>query len=472
MATPAGAARVVTNAAKTATVATYQAVSSTNDTTRYTIIILAIILFIIFCFVVLGYLIQRAAKNPRVEDENVKKALKKRITDLESIIIGGDKSMYASIDTNGRMHLDENQQWLINLCPLTVSVGGYLGPLKDGVFDVSNFIQLSLQGGIRSFVLPISTYYDDNKYKKNWPVSGTPAIVYRDINGKVLSLNAIHIKEFCEKLIEKKSLNAAQNEEPILIFLHGVDGYIPNEITEESKYVKFMSQIAEGLTPLKKYMLNTVPYLGSVVGGINQDSILKDIPLKELKNKIIVFTNFNARLFNHKKYNKVKPHLTDYVNYIYSPFSPANTDTCSSINLREINSQFMKNKLGKWFITLQDHASYIPSASDVNNAISLGAQCIPVPFISGFTPLAKDEDSAQDIEDNSDLTKIYKQWQGYAWRLRQGEDEGFKNIEKKDVSGYADMLYTKPKPIEPQEVSAKLNARITPTSEPGQIVIR
>jgi hypothetical protein len=467
MATPAGAAKVATNAAKTATAATYQAVTSSTNTTRYTIIILAIVLFMIFCVVVLGYLLQRAAKKPRVEDENVKKAMAKRVLELENMQMGGSSSLYASLDSVGSgMHLPENQEWLINLCPLTASVGGYLGPLRDGVFDISRFIQMAFDGGIRSFVLPISTYYDDNKYKKNWPVSGSPAVVYRDINGKVLSLNAIRIKDFCEKLLEMKGRNSGQNEEPILIFLHGVEGYIPDVTTQEETYVKFMSQIAEGVAPLEKYMLKTFETYGSLRGGSNQDKIMKDIPLKQLKGKIIVFTNFDTRVFQKTKYRKISPSLSDYINYIYSPFSSANTDTCSSISIKDINAGFMRDKVGKWFITLNDHIGTIPSASDVDKAIGLGAQCIPVPFIAGFTPLAKDEDSAQDLEDNSDLTKIYKQWRGYAWRLRQ--DRGTDSFAD---MGSRDMLYTKQPPVVPKQPSERLNARVTPTSAPGEIVV-
>lgn len=468
MATPAGVAKVATNAAKTATAATYQAVTSSTNTTRYTIIILAIVLFMIFCVVVLGYLLQRATKKPRVEDENVKRALEKRVLQLENMEIGGTSSLYPSLDnpTSG-MHLPENQEWLINLCPLTASVGGYLGPFKDGVFDISRFIQLSLDGGIRSFVLPISTYYDDNKYKKNWPVSGTPAIVYRDINGKVLSLNAIHIKDFCEKLVEKKSRNSAQSEEPILIFLHGIEGYIPDQITEEDTYVKFMSQIAEGVAPLERYMLKTHQYIGSVVGGMNQDRIMKDIPLKDFKNKIIIFTNFDTKVFQKPKYKKIAPRLSDYINYIYRPFSSANNDTCSSISIRDINAQFMGDKVSKWFITLNDHVGSIPRASDVDRAIGLGAQCIPAPFITGFAPLAKDDDSSQDLEDTSDLTKIYKQWKGYAWRLRQ--DRG--GVDSFVDAGIGNMLYTKQPPVVPKQPSERLNARVTPSSAPGEIIV-
>jgi hypothetical protein len=465
---------------------------------RAVAVMIGIILFIIFCLVVFALVVQEAAQDPRVSDPLVQIALKNRQEDIVKMQLSGINSLFNGINQpNSPVYLTKNEQFLINLCPLTASLGGFIGPLKEGVFDVSNYLTYAFNAGIRSFVLPISVYYDDNKYTKNWPLSGTPAIVHRNQQGSILSLNGLKLIDFCNTLVQKKSINHAQADEPIILYLHGVKNKIPNPKEDEAGYVKFTSMIAEGLEPLKQFRLQTLQTIGSVVGGANQDKILTQVPLSELRRRILIFTNFNVNLGLKTVYKAVNPKLSDYANFVYSPLTSSETSTklCRSIHMADVTAEYTDKYRTSWLMTLEDDLSTIQTPKDVNNAINITVQCIPMPFISAYMPAdakkpTPEENSltfsitSRTVTTNADtntLDAVYKQWGGYAFRVRQGEyfsKEGFA-----DQEGFAVVdapkkyaRFSKPEEIVPMKPSASLNARIVlpegvPPLPPGQLKI-
>ncbi|NBO09672.1 MAG: hypothetical protein EBV30_10120 [Actinobacteria bacterium] len=168
--------------------------------TRAVAVMIGLVLVLIFFIVVFSLIVQESATPPRVYDPLVQAAIIRRQKEMNSL--GGINSFYSSMtQSSSPVYLEPNQRYLVNLCPLTASVGGYLGPLQDGVFEPSIYIERALNAGIRSFVLPISVYYDDNKMQPNWPLSGTPTIVYRDAQGTILSLNGLKLLTFCQILV-------------------------------------------------------------------------------------------------------------------------------------------------------------------------------------------------------------------------------------------------------------------------------
>ena len=186
----------------------------------------------------------------------------------------GQKSLYSDLIRG----LEEGERYLVNLCPLTASLGGYIGSAEPGAFYSEIYIQHALRAGIRSFVLPISTYLDDNKFPPNWPLSADPAIVCRDLKGKIISLNGLSIKKFCSDLMTYMTENAAQANEPIMLYIHETEEYVPDKIAQEEKYVKFMSKIARELDviPVEK-RLTVLGGYGSGVGSANESVILTQI---------------------------------------------------------------------------------------------------------------------------------------------------------------------------------------------------
>ena len=481
-----------------------KATGSSQMLGRAVAVMIGIILFIIFCLVVFSLVVQQAATDPRVSDPLVQIALKDRQADVAKMQLSGINSLFNAIDQpNSPVYLTPDEQFLINLCPLTASLGGFIGPIKEGVFDVSNYLTYAFNAGIRSFVLPISVYHDDNKYTKNWPLSGTPAIVHRNSEGSILSLNGLKLIDFCNTLVQKKSVNYAQADEPILLYLHGVENHIPDPKEDEAGYVKFTSMIAEGLAPLDQFRLQTLQTVGSVVGGVNQDKILTQVPLTELKKRILIFTNFNVGLGLKTAYNPVNPKLSDYANFVYHPLTSSETTTklCCSIHMADVTAEYTDKYRTSWLMTLEDDLSTIQTPKDVNNAINITVQCIPMPFISAYMPPDAKKTTPEDnslsfsiisktataTADTNTLDAVYKQWGGYAFRVRQGEyfnKEGFT-----DQGGFADKegfavqdapqkyaRFSKPQEIVPMKPSASLNARVVlpegvPPLPPGQLKI-
>jgi hypothetical protein len=337
----------------------------------------------------------------------------------------------------------------VNLCPLTASLGGYIGPLVGGVFDPEFYVTQALRAGIRSFVLPVSLYYDDNKTQPNWPLSGNPAIVCRNSAGKIISLNGMSIKKFCTLLVMYMSQNASQSNEPVLLYIDATPGYIPNPITEEKAYVQLTSNIANELSPIDPFRLLTISSYGSAVGGQRQREILTQIPLEDLKQKILVFTNFDINVGTKDTYAKtIKPLLFDYVNFVYVPVTAANIGTttaknCFSIHLADTQGaqvNWSDQARISWVFAGQDDFTGAPDANMVLTATAAGIQSIPIPMFFG---------------DAEQTKALWSQWSGYAWKIKK-----------------PDARYTKPPPVVPQKVKASLNARVDNKLQPGQTLIK
>jgi uncharacterized membrane protein len=420
--------------------------------TRVIIAVLMVFIVLVSCFFIVQQIIKSSSKDPRVTPANValvKTARQQELTALATAKEGfttmaAANSLYNSLLTS----IPPSEQYLVNLCPLTASIGGYIGPLTDGVFDPEYYVQQALRAGIRSFILPVSMYQDDNKKPPNWPYSGKPAIVCRNSAGKILSLNGMSIRKFCDVLMIYKSQMDAQASEPILIYLDATAGYIPDVVSEEKKYVQFTSEIAKELKPLDPFRLLTISSYGSAVGGENQTNILTQIPLTDLKDKILVFTNFNITVGTKDAYSSIRPLLYDYVNFTYAPVTSATIGTglgankCSSIHLSDVGGSqvnWTDQARTSWMITAQDDFTAVPDSGAVSSATAIGIQAIPIPFF--FT-------------NPTQTQSLWEQWAGYAWQVKQ-----------------PGARYTKPAPIVPQNPSTALNARVNDSLQPGQASI-
>lgn len=382
------------------------------------------------------------------QDELTQIRLARRIAIDNDTELVGQKSLYSTLINN----LEPAERYLVNLCPLTASLGGYIGVGEPGVFYSEIYVQHALRAGIRSFVLPISTYTDDNKYPPNWPLSGDPAIVCRDANGKIISKNGLSIKDFCNQLMMYMSENSSQATEPIILYIHETDGYVPDKIKSEQKYVKLLSKIAKELDtiPVDK-RLTTLGGYGSGVASSNESAILTQIPLTDLKNKFIVITNFDTKLALKTAYNNIKPTLDNYINFTVKPVVAANAglDVSSGNNTRSLKLADVKSTRVNWsdqtrtvwHMTTQDNPLVTPVAADVDAATLAGIQMIPVPFYM--------------TNSIAEVKPIWDSWKGYAWRLKAPA-----------------ARYLKPAPVVPQAPSAKLNARVDTSLQPGQLAVQ
>ena len=410
---------------------------------RVILVVLALLVIIAVSYYIFDATIKRSQKDPLVAPSNV--AITKTNSEASLVSKAGQNSLYSTLIYS----LEPSQRYLVNLCPLTASVGGYIGPLVAGVFDPEFYLMKALRAGIRSFVLPISVYQDDNKMQPNWPLSGNPAIVCRNSAGKIMSLNGMSIKKFCTLLVMHMSQNASQANEPILLYLDATPGYLPDIITDEKAYVQLTSNIANELSPLDPFRLLTVSSYGPAVGGVRQNEILTQIPLEDLKQKILIFTNFNITVGTKDTYAKtIKPLLFDYVNFVYTPVTATNIGTtsaksCFSIHLADTTGSLVnwsEQARISWMFVGQDDFTGVPDATTVQKATAVGIQSIPIPMFFG---------------DATQTQALWSQWNGYAWQVKK-----------------PDARYTKPAQVVPQNPKAALNARVDDKLQPGQTLIK
>ena len=87
--------------------------------------------------------------------------------------------------------------------------------------------------------------------------------------------------------------------------------------------------------------------------------------------------------------------------------------------------------------TFLDYNLKIPDAGTVDGAIKAGVQVVPIPFYTNKV---------------ADVKAIYDLWKGYAWRVKEPS-----------------ARYLKPDPVVPARPSAKTNARVSESSQPGQL---
>ena len=367
----------------------------------------------------------------------------KKAVDPKKRPMVGNGSLYNSLITK----LKPSEQYLVNIAPLAASLGGFIGPVLKGTFHPNYFIKKALRAGIRAFVLPISIYTDDNKVPPLWPYSGNPAIVYRDSAGNIQSLNGMSVESFTRELVANRNENSSQAGEPIIIFIKQVSEFLPDPVKSEKKYVEIMHKIAKELKTIDNNRLISAGAFGSAVGGVGESAILTQIHLKDLKDKIIVLTDFQTKLGLKEAYNSLRPSLNEYTNFEAKPIIAQNSGVGTSVGCRMLKIGDVSGSQVNWrdqartvlHATVLDNENVMYSADSVENASRTGIQFLPIPFF--FT----DGEGARDI---------WNKWGGYAWKIKP-----------------EDARYMKPEPVVPQTPSAKMNARVSPELQPGQTSI-
>jgi hypothetical protein len=322
--------------------------------------------------------------------------------------------------------LPKNKSFLVNICPLTGYLGGYLGP-PEKLMDANFYLQTAFKAGIRSFVIPISTYINISKVPPDWPYSGEPALVCRDSTGIIISENGITLDEFVSFLIQNKSVSGFGSE-PIFLFLEDT---ISDVDRKRINYVSFMKKIAKSLSPLDPYRLINIGSYGSVVGGLQQQKLLTEIPLSTFTDKIIISTNFDTSQDNSLA-------LASYANFIYSTDNTLPVRTVLLEDLPGSNIDYVTDTRINWYIVKSRDPLTAPTAENVQLAFNNGMQCIPIPLLS--TPM-------------STIKHLWSMWKGASYILKPEK-----------------TLYTQPTPIVPSQLSTKLNASIR-GHEPGNLVI-
>ena len=347
-----------------------------------------------------------------------------------------------------------NQQYLVNFSPLTGYLAGYIGPVKEGSFDPNLYLSSAFKAGIRSFVLPISTYNDNNKTPDSgWPYSGEPAVVCRDASGTIISNNGMSIRDFAVGILQNRGVNSYYANDPIFLHLEEVPGYIPDPVKEEKRYVIFMNKIASQLSALDGIRIVTMPefgQLGSLVGGERERELLTLIPVTSFFGRIIITTNFKTRLSFKGAYANIPgPTLHEYVNFIHKPFTSADTSSnhaSKSVSITDLSGSQLNWPSITQTTTLLAEAKGldIPDTALVSTALRQGIQIIPLPFF---------------YQNVADTKALYALWKGASALV-------------KPVASPDENLFTRPDPVVPSKPSETLNARVSPDQQPGQVNVR
>lgn len=390
------------------------------------------------------YAVEASRKPPIMSPDNVALAqgIRQEALKADTQLVG-DKSLYSDLIKN----LAVGERYLVNLCPLTASLGGYIGTGETGVFYSEFYLQNALRAGIRSFILPISVYADDNKRPPNWPMSGNPAVVARDGQGKIISLNGVSVKQFCIDLMRYNVQNPTQSSEPILLFILEEKGYVPDKVMDEKNYASVLSKLARDLDVIpSSSRLTTIGGYGSAVGSQNEANILTQIPLSELQSKIIIITDFDTTIGLKPTYSGLGQTLNTYTNFTLKPVIAENAGLSAGSGARSIKLVDISGSKVNWtdqartviHAATNDYNLAVPTVDNVSGALKRGIQIIPVPF---YTTAAI-----------SDIKPIWDLWKGYSWRLKEPE-----------------ARYLKPDPVVPAKPSAKMNARVDANLQPGQM---
>ena len=176
--------------------------------------------------------------------------------------------------------IPENASALVNWRPLSVRLSGYLGgdkTARDGVFDMTKGIQLSLHMGARCFIFDID-YLEDRPCE--------PRLIHRDDQGIMRSLHTGSIKDGMTAL-SKMAFNS--NYDPVIVVI-----YLRRVPIGKMQQTTFFKAVASSLDPLSIY------HLGSTEQGnfhnCRSESHLFTTQITNFQKKFIVLTNYNTNL--------------------------------------------------------------------------------------------------------------------------------------------------------------------------------
>lgn len=198
------------------------------------------------------------------------------------------KSLLQAIQEQG---VSNRENCLINFQPLTVIHPGFLGPVKDGVYDEKESISTLIRMGVRCFILPVD-YHDKDTMAAPFPEANKPCLLYRDAGGNVRSINGGSIAAVAQGIADTAwSDLVVQRNDPFLLVLYFQR--TPQEGTKE--YLNFLSQVAVDLAPLSPYLLGQTPE-GVYNRQGRQDQLLF-VDTQQLEKKLLVFCNVDTSGF-------------------------------------------------------------------------------------------------------------------------------------------------------------------------------
>jgi hypothetical protein len=317
--------------------------------------------------------------------------------------------------------ISEREDCLINFQPLTVIHPGFVGPVKDGVYDEVDGVTTVIRMGARCLVLPID-YHDKESMPSTFPPPNTPCLMYRDEGGTVRSINGGTIAKVAETIANVAwSDVVTQRNDPFILILYFLR--TPEEGTRE--YLDFLSKVALDLQPLSSYLLGQTPE-GVYNRQARQDQLLF-VNTSQLEKKLLIFCNADTSGFRTSqtdfKHTYTPKEDLDY--WVHMRIFKQNLDTVmgvTSIPIRSVMPRSILDKTSyyatlpgdaatkrkevdatkeKFMITLEKQGT-TPSGATLTSLLDVyGVQAVPL-FLIDYTP---------------DVQSALRKW-NYAWRAK------------------------------------------------------
>lgn len=282
-----------TQGLKNTTDAVVNKVKNLEQSTVWWIAITIVILFV--GFYVIPYLIMEPRTTVSNAD-NVKTTLEERIAILETKFAGELKDKKSLAQAASEQDVSAEENCLINFQPLTVIHPGFLGPLKNGVYDPEpTAVSMTLRMGVRCFVLPVD-YHDKDTMAKPFPEANKPCLMFRDEGDTVRSINAGSIATVAQTIADTAWSDVVmQKNDPFILILE----FVRTPEVGTKKYLDFLSKVARDLSPLSPYLLGQTPE-GKYNRQERQDQLLF-VDIAQLEKKLIVMCNVDTSGFRTSK---------------------------------------------------------------------------------------------------------------------------------------------------------------------------
>jgi hypothetical protein len=250
------------------------------------VLIVAIVFLFIFCI----QLIMNARSNVS-NSGNINAISEEKVAALQAKFSIQYKDRKTLLEAVNQEAITEEENCLINLQPLTVIQPGFLGPVKNGVYNEREGVTAALRMGARCLVIPID-FFDKDTMAKPFPDANTPCMLFRDAAGTIRSLNAGDLGKVFQTIADVAWSDLVfQKNDPLILVLYFVN--TPPEGTKE--YLNFLSKVAVSLSPLTPYLLTQTPE-GVYNRQGKQDELLF-VNTNQLEKKLLIFCNVDTSGF-------------------------------------------------------------------------------------------------------------------------------------------------------------------------------
>ena len=296
--------------------------------------------------------------------------------------------------------IQENENSLLNYCPLTVQDAGYLGPTNNGVFAERDAVQMALRAGGRCFILNIDMHDDQSLPIDLFGAPREPRLFYRDTSDTIRSLNSGTVRNVAQALADFAFSNSLSNmNDPLFVVLYIRN--MPSKDTATS--LAFLSSIAEQLEPLIPYHLGQTSE-GDYHRQMKQNDIFYT-PVNRFEKKVIILCNADTSAFRTQKPAYAPMKDLDYLTHVrifrestqtfgmtglvgQNQAAKAIVDTVASFTIipPDKQKQTVDNTKLRWTLALGNPGKNPTLQAFTYLQDTLGVQSIPLWFFSAERP--------------------------------------------------------------------------------------